>query len=135
LPHLKQGGDRHFDVQLEVSLKTPKMKRPQVVCRSNMAHLYWSIAQQLAHQTSNGTPVEFGDLYASGTISGEEKGTFGSMLELSWKGTEPIVMAETREKRTFLEDGDTVTLGAWAQGDGFRVGFGEVSGTIAPARS
>jgi len=135
LPHLKQGGDRHFDVQLEVSLKTPKMKRPQVVCRSNMAHLYWSIAQQLAHQTSNGTPVEFGDLYASGTISGEEKGTFGSMLELSWKGTEPIVMAETREKRTFLEDGDTVTFRAWAQGEGFRVGFGEVSGTIAPARS
>jgi len=112
-----------------------KMKRPQVVCRSNMANLYWSVAQQLAHQTSNGTPAEFGDLYASGTISGEEKGTFGSMLELSWKGTEPIVMTETKEKRTFLEDGDTVILRAWAQGDGYRVGFGEVSGTIAPART
>jgi len=134
-PHLKQGGKKHFDVQLEVALKTEKMKRPQVVCRSNMSNLYWSVAQQLAHQTSNGTPVEFGDLYASGTISGEEKGTFGSMLELSWKGTEPIVLTETKEKRTFLEDGDTVILRAWAQGDGYRVGFGEVSGTIASARS
>ena len=111
------------------------MKKPQLVCESNMANLYWSIAQQLAHQTSNGTPVEFGDLYASGTISGAEKGSFGSMLELTWKGTEPLVLKETGERRTFLEDGDTVTMKAFAQGDGFRVGFGEVSGTISPARN
>jgi fumarylacetoacetase len=135
LPHLKQSGKKHFDVKLEAWLKTAKMKKPQRVCESNMANLYWSIAQQLAHQTSNGTPVEFGDLYASGTISGQEKGTYGSMLELSWKGSEPIVLAETKEKRTFLEDGDTLTLRAYAQGDGYRVGFGEVSGTIDPARN
>ena len=135
LPHLAQKGRKQFDVELEVSIKTAKMKRPQRVCRSNMSNLYWSVAQQLAHQTSNGTPVEFGDLYASGTISGTEKGTFGSLLELSWKGTEPLVMDETRERRTFLEDGDTVTMHAWAQGKGFRIGFGEVSGTILPARN
>lgn len=135
LPHLKQGGKKQFNVKLEVWLKSMKMKKPQLICESNMANLYWSIAQQLAHQTSNGTPAEFGDLYASGTISGEAKGTFGSMLELSWKGTEPIVLTETKEKRTFLEDGDTVTMRAYAQGDGYRIGFGEVSGTIAPARN
>lgn len=135
LPHLKQTGKKHFDVKLEAWLKTAKMKKPQRICESNMANLYWSIAQQLAHQTSNGTPVEFGDLYASGTISGEAKGTFGSMLELSWKASAPVVLAETKEKRTFLEDGDTLTLRAYAQGDGFRVGFGEVSGTIQPARN
>ncbi len=135
LPHLKQGGKKQFDVKLEVWLKSEKMKKPQLVCESNMANLYWSIAQQLAHQTSNGTPVEFGDLYASGTISGESKGSFGSMLELAWKGTEPLVLTETKEKRTFLEDGDTVTMRAYAQGDGYRIGFGEVSGTIQPARN
>ena len=135
LPHLKQGGKKQFDVRLEVWIKSAKMKKPQLVCESNMANLYWSIAQQLAHQTSNGTPVEFGDLYASGTISGEEKGSFGSMLELTWKGTEPLVLKETGERRTFLEDGDTVSMRAFAQGDGFRVGFGEVSGTISPARN
>jgi fumarylacetoacetase len=135
LPHLRQGGKRQFDVHLEVLLKTAKMKEAVSVSRSNMAHLYWSVAQQLAHQTSNGTPVEFGDLYASGTISGEAKGTFGSLLELSWRGTEPLTLSETREKRTFLEDGDTVVMRAWAEGEGYRVGFGEVSGTVQPARN
>lgn len=133
LPHLRNHGKPHFDIQLEVSLQTKKMKKPQVICRSNMSNLYWSLAQQLAHQTSNGTPVEFGDLYASGTISGSEKGTYGSMLELSWRGTEPLVMEETGETRTFLEDGDTVTMRAWAQGNGFRVGFGECVGQIKPS--
>ncbi|HXH61689.1 MAG TPA: fumarylacetoacetase [Fimbriimonadaceae bacterium] len=135
LPHLKQGGKKHFNVELEVSLQSEKMKKPQVICRTNMTNLYWSVAQQLAHQTSNGTPVEFGDLYASGTISGTEKGTFGSMLELAWKGDDPIMLEETGEKRTYLADGDTVTFRGWAQGDGYRVGFGEVSGKIMPARN
>jgi fumarylacetoacetase len=135
LPHLRQSGKKQFDVKLEVWLQSAKMKKPQLICQSNMANLYWSIAQQLAHQTSNGTPVEFGDLYASGTISGEEPGTYGSMLELSWKGAQPLLLTETKEKRTFLEDGDTVTLRAFAQGGGYRVGFGEVIGTIQPARN
>jgi fumarylacetoacetase len=135
LPHLRQGGKKHFDVHLEVLLRTAKMKEPISISRSNMAHLYWSVAQQLAHQTSNGTPVEFGDLYASGTISGEAKGTFGSMLELTWRGTEPLVLEQTKEKRSFLEDGDTVVMRAWAEGDGYRVGFGEVAGTVLPAKN
>lgn len=132
LPHLRLSGLKQFDVQLEVLVKSKKMSGYQTICRSNMKNLYWSLAQQLAHQTSNGTPVEFGDLYASGTISGDSPGTYGSMLELSWKGSEPITLS-SGEKRTFLEDGDTVTMRAWAQGDGFRVGFGECSGTILPA--
>ena len=134
LPHLKQGGMKHFDLELEVSLQSEKMKKPQTICRSNMKHLYWSIAQQLAHQTCNGTPVEFGDLYGSGTISGTEEGTFGSMLELAWKGDKPLVLEETKEERKYLADGDTVTFTGWAQGDGYRIGLGEVSGKIYPAR-
>jgi fumarylacetoacetase len=133
LPYLRHHGKPHFDVILEVSLQTSTMKTPEVICRSNMANLYWSPRQQLAHQTSNGTPVEFGDLYASGTISGEEEGTFGSMLELSWRGQKPVTLSNG-ETRTFLEDGDTLTMRAYAQGDGFRIGFGDCAGTIKPAR-
>lgn len=132
LPYLRNHGKPHFDVELEVWLSSARMTRPQLVCRSNMKHLYWSMAQQLAHQTSNGTPVEFGDLYASGTISGPDEGTYGSMLELSWKGQQPITLEETGETRTFLEDGDTVTIRAYADDASFRVGFGECSGTVVP---
>jgi len=133
LPHLRNHGKPHFDIELEVWLQSAKMKSPQLICRSNMEHLYWSLAQQLSHQTSNGTPVEFGDLYATGTISGPDEGTYGSMLELSWRGSQPITLDETGETRTFLEDRDTVTMRAYAQGEGFRVGFGECVGQIAPA--
>lgn len=132
LPYLHQKGLKQFNIELEVLIQTAKMKKLQTICRSNMSNLYWSLAQQLAHQTSNGTPVEFGDLYASGTISGEAPDSFGSLLELSWKGTKPLIL-DSGEKRTFLEDGDLLTMRAWAQGDGFRVGFGEVSGTILQA--
>ncbi len=135
LPHLKNSGKPHFDVILEVTLQSEKMTKPQTICETNMDNLYWSIAQQLAHQTSNGTPVEFGDLYASGTISGTEKGTFGSMLELTWKGDEPIKLEETGEERKFLADGDVVTFRGYAQGDGYRIGFGEVTGKVLPARN
>ena len=79
------------------------------------------------YRPSNGTPVESADLYASGTISGESDDSFGSMLELAWKGTKPITLHETGETRTFIEDGDTVTMTGYCQGDGYRVGFGEVS--------
>lgn len=130
LPHLRLPGPGHFDIQLEVAIQSAKMKRSQVICRSNARHLYWSFAQQLAHQASNGTPIEFADLYATGTISGEEEGSFGSMLELTWRGTKPITLAETGETRTFLEDGDEVIMRGWCQGDGFRVGLGECRGRI-----
>jgi fumarylacetoacetase len=133
LPYLKRQGLQHFDIELEVTVQSAKMKKPQVICRSNMRHLYWSMAQQLAHVTSNGTPVEFGDLYATGTISGPDEGSFGSMLELTWRGSKPLTLHETEESRTFLEDGDTVVMRAWAQGEGFRIGFGECRGKVLKA--
>ncbi|MEZ0325326.1 MAG: fumarylacetoacetase [Fimbriimonas sp.] len=126
LEHLRGSSTHHYNIELEVSIKTPKMTKPQVVCRSNARHLYWSFAQMLAHQTSNGTPTEPGDLYASGTISGPEEGSYGSMLELSWKGTKPILLQETGETRTFLEDGDQVIFAAHCRGDGYCIGFGEM---------
>jgi len=130
--HLQNPGPSHFDINLEVSIQSAKMSKPQVVCRSNTKHLYWSFAQQLAHQSSNGTPIESADLYASGTISGESEDSFGSMLELCWKGTKPITLTETGETRTFIEDGDTVAMTAWCERDGHRIGFGEVSTLIRP---
>ncbi len=132
LPHLRRQGKQHFDIVLEVWLKTPAMKDAVKICTSNTKHLYWSMAQQLAHQTSNGTPVEFGDLYASGTISGPDDDSYGSMLELTWRGTKPVNLPGG-ETRNFLEDGDEVKLVAYAQGNGYRIGFGEVSGVILPA--
>lgn len=132
LPHLRNPGPSHFDIQLEVSIQSQRMKEPQVVSRSNSRNLYWSFAQQLAHQASNGTPIEAADLYATGTISGETDDSFGSMLELCWRGTKPITLHETGETRTFIEDGDTVTIAGWCQGDGYRVGLGEVRTTVLP---
>lgn len=133
LPYLKRQGAQHFDINLEVLLRTAKARKPQVIARSNTLNLYWSMAQQLAHATSNGCQVEFGDLYASGTISGENEGEFGSLLELSWRGQKPITIEETGETRTFLEDGDEVIMRAWAQGDGFRIGFGDCTGRVIKA--
>lgn len=133
LPHLKSTRPGHFDITLEVWLKSEKMTQPQRICVSNTKHLYWSFAQQLAHQASNGTNIEPSDLYATGTISGPDEGSFGSMLELAWKGTKPITLEETGETRVFIEDGDTVTLTAYCEGEGFRVGFGECTATVQPA--
>jgi fumarylacetoacetase len=133
LPHLKGKRAAHFDITLEVWLQSEKMTKPQLITTSNTKHLYWSFAQQLAHQASNGTNIEPSDLYASGTISGPDEGSFGSMLEICWKGTKPITLNETGETRTFIEDGDTVTMTGYCQGDGYRVGFGECTTKILPA--
>jgi fumarylacetoacetase len=130
LDYLKPREPQRFDVKLEVTLQTERMTAPQSIAISNAKYLYWSFDQQLAHQASNGTPLGWGDLYASGTISGPLTGSFGSMLELSWRGAQPITMEETGESRTFLENGDTLTITGFCQGDGFRVGFGAVTGTI-----
>ncbi|MBL8060109.1 MAG: fumarylacetoacetase [Chthonomonas sp.] len=132
LPYLNDPEPRCYDIELEVMLKTPAMAEAQVICRSNAKHLYWSFRQQLAHQVSNGTPIEPCDLYGTGTISGPDEGTFGSLLELTWRGSKPISLT-SGEERTFLEDGDTLTIRGWCQGDGYRIGFGEASGTILPA--
>ncbi len=132
LPYLQSQGDWAFDIQLEVCLKSPKMTEPQRICASNFRHLYWNICQQLAHHTVNGCNVRPGDLMASGTISGPTPDSYGSMLELAWRGEKPLQFPNG-ETRKFLQDSDLLTMTGWCQGDGYRVGFGEVRGTILPA--
>jgi fumarylacetoacetase len=135
LPYLQTVGDWSFDIHLEVSLQTARMARPHVICRSNAKQLYWNVCQQVAHHTINGCNLRSGDLLATGTISGPTPDSFGSMLELAWKGTRPLVLPNG-ESRTFLEDGDRVTMTAWCQGPGYRLGFGDVTGRIlAPGTS
>lgn len=132
LDYLFQPSPTTFDIQLEVLLRSKNMNTPVNVCTTNYRHLYWTIAQQLAHHTVNGCNVRPGDLYGSGTISGPQKGSYGSLLELSWNGNEPVELPNG-ETRTFLEDEDEITLTGFAQGDGFRIGFGEVHNRIKPA--
>ena len=130
LDYLRAPNDSTFDIQLEVTLQTAKMDSPQTITRSNFNNLYWSIAQQLAHHTVGGCNLQPGDLLASGTISGPAEDGRGSMLELTWRGANPLSLPGG-ENRKWLEDGDRLTISGWAQGDGYRVGFGEVSGRIA----
>lgn len=95
--------------------------------------MYWNMAQQLAHHTINGCNIEAGDMYASGTISGKTEDSYGSLLELSWSGTKTLKLSDGTE-RTFIEDNDTIIMRGWCEEDGKRVGFGEVSGKILPAK-
>lgn len=132
LDYLKFSGDKNYDIRLEVFLKPEKGNETRI-CQSNYKYMYWNMAQQLAHHTVNGCNVEVGDMYASGTISGTEKDSFGSMLELTWRGTEPLKLNDGQERK-FIEDHDTVIMRGWAEKDGVRVGFGEVSGKILPAK-
>ncbi len=135
LQHKKWG---HFKIELEISLRTKEMSCPEVISKTDSLQLYWSFGQQLAHQTSNNTPIEPGDLFASGTISSESAfsdaiGGFGSLLELTYRGSKPIKIGGSGVERGFLQDGDEVAFSGYCQGDGFRVGFGEVEGEILPA--
>jgi fumarylacetoacetase len=132
LPYLRSPGDWAFDVRLEVLLQTATMDSPHVLCRSNAKYLYWNVCQQLAHHAVNGCNLRPGDLLASGTISGPTPDSYGSLLELAWKGTKPIELPNG-ERRVFLQDGDRVTLTGWCQGQGYRVGFGEATGRVLPA--
>jgi fumarylacetoacetase len=132
LPYLRWKNDFTFDIYLEASLQTSSMNAPHVITQTNFQNLYWSIAQQLAHHTITGCNLELGDLLASGTISGATEESRGCMLELTWRGANPLKLPNG-ETRKWLEDGDTLTMTGWAQGDGYRVGFGEVSGRILPA--
>jgi fumarylacetoacetase len=133
LPYLRQQLRTTFDIHLEVHLQSAKTTAPLRICVSNFKYLYWTLAQQVAHHTVNGCPLRPGDLLASGTISGPAPDSVGSMLELTWRGTRPLTLP-SGETRRFLEDGDRVTMTAWCQGDGYRVGFGEVTGLVLPAR-
>ena len=132
LPYLQATSPGAFDIRLEVLLQSEKMDRPARISASNFRHLYWSMAQQLAHHTVNGCNLRPGDLLASGTISGPTPDSYGSLLELTWRGSKPLTLP-SGEQRTFLQDGDRVTMTGWCQGAGYRVGFGEVTGVVRPA--
>ncbi|WP_321475495.1 fumarylacetoacetase [uncultured Paludibaculum sp.] len=132
LPHLQTAEPRNYDIHLEVWLQPASAPSATCIARTNFRHMYWSMRQQVQHLTSNGAPVRAGDLCGSGTISGPTRDSFGSLLELAWNGTKPITL-DTGETRAFLEDGDTITLRGWCQGVGYRVGFGDVTGTVVPA--
>jgi fumarylacetoacetase len=132
LGYLQQTRPNNYDLQLDVDLRTAGMTEPMRICRTNFKYMYWSSVQQLMHHASSGCAMNIGDLLGSGTISGPEKDQRGSLMEISWNATEPIALPGGGN-RTFLEDGDSLVLRGWCQGDGYRVGFGEVEGTIAPA--
>lgn len=131
LDHLKDVGPMLYDIKLEVDM-APEGKDSTKIARTNYAEMYYSAAQQLAHHSTSGCPMSVGDLLGSGTISGANKPERGSLLELSWGGKEPLTL-ETGETRTFIEDGDTLTLRGQCEGDGYVIGFGECSGTVLPA--
>jgi len=133
LPYLKDDSHASYDIKLEVALETAKQDKPFVISRSNAQHLYWTMKQQLVHHAVTGCNMCPGDLLGSGTISGPAPESFGSMIELCWKGTKPMTLP-SGEERKFLADGDTVLMTGFCQGDGYRIGFGECNGTILPAK-
>jgi fumarylacetoacetase len=132
LPYLRLTNDFLYDIKLEAWLQTSKMKSPQIITRSNFQNLYWSISQQLAHHTVGGCNLQPGDLLASGTISGPTEESRGCMLELTWRGANPLKLS-SGEERKWLEDGDTLTITGWCEGDDYRVGFGKVGGCVTPS--
>jgi fumarylacetoacetase len=131
LPYLRESKPGLYDIDLSVMLQ-PEGGEAEEIARTNYREMYYSAAQQLTHHASSGCAMNAGDLLGSGTISGPEKSQRGSLLELSWGGKEPITLADG-STRSFVEDGDTLTLTGHAQGDGFRVGFGSCTGKVRPA--
>ncbi len=132
LDYLKQSRPQNYDLELDVSLRAAGANAPASISRTNFKYMYWSSVQQLMHHASSGCAMNVGDLLGSGTISGPEKNQRGSLLEISWNGTEPVELPGGT-KRSFLEDGDSLVMRGWCQGNGYRVGFGEVEGTILAA--
>lgn len=130
LEYLQQTGEHAFDIKLQVGL-APENGEETIICNSNFKYMYWSMSQQLAHHTVNGCRVNSGDLMGSGTISGPTPDSFGSMLELTWGGQNPLKL-NNGEERKFIEDGDTVIMRGYCQNDEVRIGFGEVSSKLLP---
>ncbi len=131
LPYLQFKGKRNFDIQLSAAIQ-PEKGPNTVISNTNFKHMYWNMAQQLAHHSVNGCNIETGDMYASGTISGPTPDSYGSMLELAWKGTKPIKLADGSE-RIFINDHDEVIISGYAQHAKYKIGFGEVRSKILPA--
>ena len=132
LPYLQYEGMKNYNVNLQVAIQ-PENKDETVVCDSNFKYMYWNMTQQLAHHTVNGCNMRVGDLLASGTISGPTADSYGSMLEISWRGTKPVKMNDGSERK-FINDGDTVIMRGWCEKDGVRIGFGEANGKVLPAK-
>lgn len=132
LPYLKYEGKKNYDVELEVIIETPDGHQKQV-SHSNFKYMYWNMCQQLAHHTVNGCNAQVGDMMASGTISGPEKHQYGSMMEISWKGSQPVEMPDGTQRK-FIQDGDTVIMRAYGEKNGKRIGFGEVRSKILPSK-
>ena len=131
LDYLRFNGPKNIDISLEVGI-IPEGNEETTVCHSNFKYMYWNINQQLAHQTVNGCLVRAGDMYGSGTISAPAEDGYGSMMELTWRGQNPLTMKDG-STRKFIEDGDTVVIRGWCERNGIRVGFGEVSSKVLPA--
>jgi fumarylacetoacetase len=132
LSYLQYEGQLNYDIQLQVAM-APKNTKETIISTSNFRYMYWNMMQQLAHHTVNGCNINVGDVMASGTISGKDESSFGSLLEISWGGKKPFALSDGSQ-RTFIEDNDTITLRGFAEKDGIKVGFGEVSGTILPSK-
>ena len=132
LPYLEYSGDKHLDIELTVAIQTENGAK-KVVTNSNYKHMYWNMNQQLAHHTVNGCNVNCGDLLASGTISGPKEGSYGSMLEISWKGTKPVKMPDGSERK-FIQDGDSVIFNGRAKNKDFNIGFGELISKVLPPK-
>src|SRR6056297_1287078 len=131
LPYLRSEGRKNFDLQLSAHLEAENGATADL-CHTNFKYMYWNMSQQLAHHSVNGCNFNVGDMCASGTISGKDRSAFGSMLEISWKGTKPVNLSDGSERK-FLADGDTLQLRGFGQGDGYRIGFGPCDGKVLPA--
>lgn len=132
LPYLNTSGKKNYDIELEVYIQ-PKNGNENKVCHSNFKYMYWNMCQQLAHQTVNGCNIKVGDMYGSGTISGPTPESYGSMLEISWKGTKPFKMDDGTERK-FINDNDTIIMRGWSEKDGIRIGFGDCTTKVLPAK-
>jgi fumarylacetoacetase len=132
LPYLTQQEPSALNIDLKVTLKPTQSSKEYTISQTNFKYMYWSLKQMLVHHTSTGCNLRPGDLIGTGTISGSTPDSYGSMLELSWRGSKPLQLDENITRK-FIEDGDTITMTGFYQGDGFKIGFGECTGTIIPA--
>ena len=131
LTYLEYTGEKNIDINLEVTIQ-PENAEETIVCKSNYKYMYWTMEQQLTHHTCNGCNINIGDMMASGTISGPAPESFGSMLELSWRGTKPVKMNNGTERK-FINDNDTVIIRGYCEKDNVRIGFGEAKAKVLPA--
>ena len=133
MSYLAESAPVTYDIKLDVTLQSAAMSAPHVISRSNSKYLYWTLKQQLVHHAVSGCNMQPGDLLGTGTISGPQAHEYGSMLELSWRGSKEVPLGEGAGVRKFLQDGDTVNMLGYAQAENFKVGFGDCAGKILPA--